>query len=229
MAKKIVKREAPKKETTTTEKQVIGYLRVSTQEQDLEKFKKDIRAFANTKDFGKVTFIQEKVSGSKTSWRDRKLFQVIEDLGKDDILITPELSRLGRSTLEVLEILKTAKDKDINVYAVKEGLELNGSMQSKVMSTMLALFAELEHDFISMRTKEGLKAAQAKGKQLGRPKGPGKSKLDKYRPEIEALLKNGSTQKFIAKRYQTTPPNLSNWIKKNKIDTTPNINPIDSE
>lgn len=198
-------------------KQVIGYLRVSTSDQDTEKFKSNILKFANDKDFGKVKFVEEKVSGSKTSWKDRKIKGVINGLGKGDILITPELSRLGRSTLEVLEILKVLKDQDVNVYAVKEGLELNGSMQSKVMSTMLSLFAELEHDFISMRTIEGLQAARAKGKLLGRPKGPGKSKLDKSREEIVALLSNGSTKKYVSQRYSTTPANLANWMKKNDI------------
>ena len=98
-----------------------------------------------------------------------------------------------------------------------ETMELNGTIQSKIMSTMLSLFAELERDFISMRTKEGLKAAKAKGKQLGRPKGPGKSKLDPYKEEIIALLNNGSTKSYVAKRYNTTQANLYNWMKKNNI------------
>jgi DNA invertase Pin-like site-specific DNA recombinase len=89
------------------------------------------------------------------------------------------------------------------------------------MSTMLALFAELERDFISQRTKEALKARKAQGVKLGRPKGPGKSKLDKYREEIIALLKNGSTKKYVAKKYGTSPPNLHNFLKKNKIDAKP--------
>ncbi len=62
---------------------------------------------------------------------------------------------------------------------------------------------------------------RARGSKLGRPKGPGKSKLDQFRPEIEALLKNGSTKKFIAQRYGTTQANLHNWFKKNKIDIRP--------
>ena len=49
------------------------------------------------------------------------------------------------------------------------------------------------------------------------PKGPGKSKLDKHRPEIEALLANGSIQKFIAMRYNSSPANLANWMKKHGI------------
>ena len=208
----------PKKNKQRT----VGYLRVSTSEQDIKKNKADILYFANDKNFGKVQWIEETVSGA-TSWKNRKVKGVIDKLKSDDRIITPELSRLGRSTLEVLEILKVAKDKGINVYSVKEGLELNGSIQSKIMSTMLALFAELERDFISKRTKEALKARKAAGVKLGRPKGPGKSKLDQFREEIIALLRNGSTKRYVAKKYGTTPPNLHNWLRKNKIDVKPEL------
>ena len=77
--------------------------------------------------------------------------------------------------------------------------------------------AEIERDLISARTREALRARKATGLLLGRPKGPGKSKLDPYRPEIEASLANGSTQKLIAKRYGTMPANLLNRLRKNGI------------
>jgi DNA invertase Pin-like site-specific DNA recombinase len=207
----------------------IGYLRVSTPDQSVEKNKADILSFANDKDFGRVQWIEETVSGV-TSWRKRRIFSVIEKLGKNDRIVTPELSRLGRSTLEVLEILKSAKDKGIDVYSVKERLELNGTIQAKIMSTMLALFAELERDFISQRTKEALRARKMAGVKLGRPRGPGRSKLDPNREEIIALIRNGSTKVFIARRYKTTPANVLNWLKKNGIsvkattETPPNQN-----
>ena len=195
----------------------VGYLRVSTLDQDLEKNKVDILQFAHEKKFGHVNFEEEKVSGKK-SWKERKLKGVIDELGKADNLIVPELSRLGRSMLEIMEILSIAKEKEINVYSVKGPWELNGSIQSKIVAMVFAMAAEIERDLISQRTKEGLRAIKAKGIKLGRPKGPGKSKLDQYRPEIEALLKNGSTKAFIAKRYKVTQPTLFNWLKKNKID-----------
>ena len=119
--------------------------------------------------------------------------------------------------------MKQAKKRDIAVHAVKGGWTLNGTMESKIVLNMLAMMAEIEHDLISERTKQGLRAAKAKGRQLGRPRGPGKSKLDQYRVEIEALLKNGSTKSFVAKRYGTTAANLHNWLKKNEIDTSPSI------
>ena len=199
---------------------VIGYLRVSTQDQDLEKNKAEILAFANEHRLGSVEWVEEKVSGVKT-WRKREIAQVVESIEDGDWLIVPELSRLGRSTLDILDILAELRKKGVNVYAVKGAWTLNGTIESKVFLTMMALFSEIERDLISARTKEALKARQAAGVKLGRPKGPGKSKLDPYRPEIEALLKNGSRLKFIAARYNVTVPTLLNWIKKNNIDKTP--------
>lgn len=198
---------------------VIGYLRVSTLDQDTEKNEADILKFANAQDFGKVEFVSEKVSGTK-SWKNRKLKVVVDSMSSGDVLIVPELSRLGRSLVEVLEVLSILKDKEVAVHSVKENFKLNGDdMQSKVMRTMLGLFAEIERDLISARTKEGLASAKEKGRILGRPKGSGKSKLDQFKPEIIALLKNGSKKVFIAKRYGVTPATVTNWVKRNDLDS----------
>jgi DNA invertase Pin-like site-specific DNA recombinase len=210
----MVKSKADRKPKT------IAYLRVSTIDQDTEKNKNEILRLANDKDFGKVVFIEEKASGKK-SWKKRKIKKIIDDLSDGDRLIVPELSRLGRSMLEIMEMLSIARQKGIYIYAVKGGWELNGSIQSKVMAMAFSIAAEIERDLISKRTKEALKARKAQGIKLGRPKGPGKSKLDGHREEIIALLKNGSTKKYVAKRYGTTSPNLHNWLKKNKIDAKP--------
>jgi DNA invertase Pin-like site-specific DNA recombinase len=111
-----------------------------------------------------------------------------------------------------------AMQKGIRLYAVKGAWTLDDSMQSKIVAMAFAMAAEIERDLISQRTKEALRAKKAAGIKLGRPKGPGKSKLDPFRLEIEALLANGSTQKFIAQRYNTTPANLHNWMKKRRIE-----------
>lgn len=195
---------------------IIGYLRVSTQDQDLEKNKAAILLFANERRLGPVEWVEEKVSGA-VSWRRRELARAVESLQAGDWLIVPEISRLGRSTLDTLDVLAELRQKEVNVYALKGAWTLNGSIESKVFLTMMALFSEIERDFISARTKEALRARQAAGVKLGRPKGPGKSKLDKYRPEIEALLNNGSTQSFIAKRYGVHPVTLSRWLAKRNI------------
>lgn len=209
-----------KKPRTAKTPKTVAYLRVSTIEQDIEKNKADILTFANDKDFGKVEFIEEKVSGTK-SWKDRKIKVVIDGLEDGDRLIVPELSRLGRSMLEIMEMLSIAKDKGIFIYALKGGWELNGSIQSKVMAMAFSIAAEIERDLISQRTKEALKARKAQGVILGRPKGPGKSRLDEFKEEIIALLSNGSTKAHVARKYKTTLPNLYNWLHKNGLDPKP--------
>ncbi|MFO7739824.1 MAG: recombinase family protein [Desulfatiglandaceae bacterium] len=195
----------------------VCYCRVSTKDQNNDKFKPAVLDFANNKDFGKVDFVEETISGKKP-WKDRLLFELIEGMKEGDRLIVPELSRLGRSTLDCLEIIKTTRERGINIYSVKEGFQLNGNdMTAKVMSTVLSLVSELERDFISQRTKEGLRQARLNGKRIGRPRGPGKSRLDKYRPEIEALLKTGSTIKYISKRYKMSPQAVAAWMKRRQI------------
>lgn len=119
--------------------------------------------------------------------------------------------------LECMEILSVAMQRGISVYAVKGNWQLDQSIQSKIVAMAFSMAAEIERDLISQRTKEALRARKASGMPLGRPKGPGKSKLDAFHPEIEALLANGSTQKFIALRYKTTAANLHNWLKKRGI------------
>lgn len=194
----------------------IAYLRVSTTDQDLEKDKAAILHLANEKDMGKVIFIEEKVSGT-VPWKKRKIAEVIEELTTGDNLLVSELSRIGRSMLEIMQVLQIALEKGVNVYAVKGNWQLDDSIQSKIVAMVFSMAAEIERDLISKRTKEALTAKKAAGMKLGRPTGVGKSKLDQFRPEIEALLANGSTQKFIAQRYGTTEANLSNWVKRHGL------------
>lgn len=204
------------KKTLPAQHKTIGYLRVSTGAQELDKNKADILHLANQADLGRVQFIEEKVSG-KVPWRKRRLAELLDTLQPQEGLIVSELSRLGRSMLECMEILSLATQKGINVYAVKGNWRLDQSIQSKIIAMAFAMAAEIEHDLISQRTKEALRFRKAQGMKLGRPKGVGKSKLDAYRPEIEGLLANGATQRFIAKRYKTTEANLHNWLKKHGL------------
>lgn len=194
----------------------IAYLRMSTIEQNLDKNKSDILRLANEKGVGQVQFIEEQASG-KISWHKRKIANIIDTLQFNDNLIVSELSRLGRSMLECMEILSIATQKGINIYSVKGNWHLDNSIQSKIIAMAFSMAAEIERDLISKRTIEALRVKKAEGISLGRPRGPGKSKLDRYKAEIEALLNNGATKIFIAKRYGTTPANLNNWLNKHSF------------
>lgn len=192
----------------------VAYLRVSTLEQDLDKNKSDILFFANENNLGKVHFIEEKISGA-INWKKRELGSIIDSLSTGENLIVSEFSRLGRSMLECMEIITLCLEKKINLYAIKGAWKLDNSIQSKIMAMMFSIASEIERDLISKRTSEALRARKAKGLPLGRPKGTGKSKLDEYKMEIVALLNNGSSKVFIAKRYKTSVGNLYHWLEKN--------------
>lgn len=190
----------------------ISYLRVSTISQDNEKNKAEILSLANTKHLGHVEFVEEKVSG-KVTWKQRKIAQILEEAQKADNIIVSELSRLGRSMLEIMEILSIATQKGVNIYAIKGNWELNNTIQSKLIAMCFSMASEIERDLISKRITEALQAKKAQGIKLGRPKGIGKSRLDEYAVEIKALLANGSTKEFVARRYNCTPANLHHWLK----------------
>ena len=194
----------------------IGYLRVSTIEQDLDKNKAAILAFANENRLGHVEFVEETISG-RVPWRKRLICCTLHKLVEGDSLIVSELSRLGRSMLECMEILSLASKAKINVYALKGNWKLDNTIQSKIIAMAFSMASEIERDLISQRTKEALRVKKENGMSLGRPRGPGKSKLDPFSHEIEALIANGSTQRFIAKRYGTTESNLHNWLRKRRI------------
>ena len=140
------------------------------------------------------------------------------------MLIVSELSRMGRSVGEIITIVDMLVKRKIRFIAVKEGIRLNGSqdMQTKVMVTMFSLFAEIERDLISMRTKEGLAAAKASGKKLGRPEGVlGKSKLDGKEDEIRKFLALGVSKASIAKITGVDRSTLYNFISSRRLVPNP--------
>ena len=109
-----------------------------------------------------MKFVEEKVSGMK-KWKYQKIKEVIDTLDKRDRFIVPEFSRLGRSMLEIMEMLSMLKDKEVNIYAIKGEWELNGSLPSKIMAMVFSIASEIERDLIRKRTKETLKARKVAG------------------------------------------------------------------
>lgn len=193
-------------------KRVIGYIRVSTGEQELANQRYSILEWANGRGL-QVTFIEETVSGM-TSYKKRQLGKVIEEIQGGDIIIVSELSRLGRSMVEVISLLSDLAKKGVRVYAVKGGYSFDGSIQSKILSTLLAIVGEVERDLISQRTKEALARKKKEGVKLGRPKGPGKSKLDDKRDEIRILHEKKVSVASMAKIFDCSWPTMKEFIVK---------------
>lgn len=197
----------------------IAYLRVSKDTQDVNNQKLAILAFAQQQEIRVDHFIELTVS-SRKSQKQRKISTLIQQLDDEDTLIVSELSRIGRSVGEIVTTVDALVKQGIRVLAVKEGIDLyrEQDLSAKVMVTMFSLFAEIERELISLRTKEGLDAAKAAGKQLGRPKGVlGYSKLDSRRDEIEQLLHLGVSKSAIARITEVDRTTLYHFIKSREL------------
>lgn len=194
----------------------VAYLRVSTDKQELDKNKAEIRELADRKGFGMPEWVEE-VASSRVNWKLRKIGEIVDSLGEEDRILVSEMSRLGRSMMEIMTILNTCLEKKIAVHAVKGEWSLNGTIQSKVMAMAFSIAAEIERDLISKRTTEALAARKLQGVRLGRP--AGKSKLDKHRDEIVTLLRSGVSQKFIAAQFKCTEGTLSIWLKRQELNS----------
>ena len=201
----------------------IAYVRVSTDDQAYRNQKFEILNYCDRAGMKVDKWLEVEMS-SRRSAKDRRIDELLANLKSNDRLLVSELSRLGRSTGEVIQLIKTLTDQKIEFVAVKQGFRIdsqnNKDMTSKVMVTIFSLLAELERDLISERTKMGLARARASGKKLGRPKGPGKSKLDGKEDVIIGFLDKGVTRANIAKILDVTWGTMDNFIKTRGLQTT---------
>ena len=201
---------------------VYGYIRVSTQKQDYENQKFGILEYANKNGINNIEFIEETIS-SKKKLEDRLIYELVNDkLKENDILITSELSRLGRSTLEVMNLFKMMSEKNIKAYVIKNDIKL-GVDDNKIVNQVLifafGLAAEIERDLISSRTKEALARKKAQGFKLGRKKGVQvKSKLDDKKDEIKVLLAKGVNVTNLAKIFDCARTTMDHYVKSRGLN-----------
>ena len=164
---------------------ILGYIRVSTDKQDNQKQKHLILEHAHSNNLKIDEFIEVEIS-SRKSEKLRKITELKERLQKNDTLIVAELSRLGRNMMDVMNLIQELSDKGVKLIFIRQPeLSTFNSAHNKLLLAIYSYFAESEREFISMRTKQGLAAAKASGKKLGRK--PGQKVKSKYDPYIEKI------------------------------------------
>ncbi|RYX03810.1 resolvase [Legionella pneumophila] len=183
---------------------IYGYVRVSTQEQNVESQKNSISRYCIEQKLMVDEWIELEMSSRKSTTL-RRIDELLDKLSPDDVVIASELSRLGRSIKETLNIIETIiQEKLSRLILIKQNLDLNpnakNNVANKVLITIFSMLAELERDFISERTKEGLRARAAKGIKLGKPKGVIQASMyDKDKEKILHLYQLGvPIQKIIS-------------------------------
>lgn len=179
----------------------IGYIRVSTDKQDLTKQKHLILEYAQKNQLLVSEFIESEISSTKTRL-ERKIDLLFSKLQKGDTLLVAELSRLGRNMLETLNIINELAEKGITIRFIRQPELSTDATHTKLLLAIYSYFAESEREFIALRTRQGLKAAKAAGKRIGRPPGKGNKKgrvLDPYKDKIKELVGFGLPVSSVAK------------------------------
>lgn len=191
-----------------------GYIRVSTEKQDVENQRFEILNFAEREGITVDGWIDETISGTK-AYDKRKLGELLKHVQAGDLIICAELSRLGRSLFMIMEILSICMSKECRVWTIKDGYRLGDDIQSKVLAFAFGLSAEIERDLISQRTKQALDRKKAEGIKLGRPKGAlsKKVKLTGKEEVIRILREEGTNWAHIARLLHVDRSTLVRFAK----------------
>lgn len=199
---------------------IYGYLRVSTDEQDINSQRQGVNAFAEKNGWSIEKYItDEGVSGGKDPSK-RNLGGLLNSLQKGDIVIASEISRLGRDLYMVMDILHFCMEREVVIYTVKDNFTLGKDIQSKVLAFAFGLAAEIERQMIQQRTREGLKLRMKMGILLGRPLSTN-TELKCIIPEavlrdkekILSAVEFGASFANIAKKYGVNKDSVRRWCK----------------
>lgn len=198
----------------------IGYIRVSSNKQTLEHQRFEIENFALKEKIKIDKWVEEKIS-SRKALEKRKLGELLGNLQENDILITCEISRLGRSLLEVMKILEMCLNKNCKVWTIKENYRLGNDIQSKVLAFAFSLAAEIERKLISERTKSSLANIKASGKKLGRPLSAEskKLKLSKNSKRFKELYDKGVSKSKLSKIFGVSRNTVRHFIDRMNLSS----------
>lgn len=180
---------------------IYAYYRVSSEDQNYNSQKLGVLEWCNRAGW-KIDkeVVDDGISGTVKA-KDRRLWKIVKEAQKGDWVITSELSRIGRSTTDVLNTLNTLAKKGVNVYFVKQAMQLDQSPMGKMMTAILSAFAEMERDLISQRTIEGIERARREGKHIGRPSGKQSDVFKMKEEELRACRRSGMSKSQISRCY----------------------------
>lgn len=193
---------------------IYAYLRVSTDDQTTE----NQRSLIESKGYKIDQYFVDEATHGTTDWKSRKIKTAIRKSAAGDVIVVAELSRLGRSLKQILEMVEICRKKNVSIIAIREGIELNDDNPiTKLLISILGSLAEMERNLISQRTKDALARRKADGVVLGRPVGSGGYdylKLAGKEDAIRALLEANVSKSKIAKVFKVHRMTLISFVKR---------------
>lgn len=197
---------------------IYGYYRVSTDDQTCESQRLGVLAYAKSHDLViNKEYFDEGVSGA-VEVKERKLNNIVRQAQSGDKLIVSELSRIGRSTFDVLKTIHTLNKKGVDIYLVKQNMLIDQSPMGKLMVAIMAAFAEMERDLMIQRTREGITRARREGKQIGRPYGFSYRKLGANAEKVKTMAARGLNKSQLARYFQCDWQTMHRFMRENNIE-----------
>ena len=189
------------------------YCRVSTQDQSCERQERDLSAFAARAGYEVIGVYKETGSGAKLDRAERRRVMALAQARRIDAVLVTELSRWGRSTLDLLRTLEELEGRRVSVIAMS-GLAFDlATPHGRMMATILAGLAEFERELIQERIRSGLAAAKARGKRLGRRPGQ-RPKSDRLAPRVLALVAQGRSYRLIGRELGLSKNTVADIVRR---------------
>lgn len=191
------------------------YCRVSTADQSCERQERDLRAFAERAGYAVVGVFKETGSGVRLDRIERRKVMALAQARRIDVVLVTELSRWGRSTLDLLETLRELEARRVSVVAMS-GMTFDlASATGRMMATVLAGIAEFERELLRERVRSGLAAARARGRVLGRQAGQ-RPKSDRLAPKVLALIEAGRSYRLIGRELGLSKNTVADIVKRHR-------------
>jgi putative DNA-invertase from lambdoid prophage Rac len=193
---------------------VALYCRVSTADQSCDRQERDLLAFAERGGFEVVGVFKESASGAKNDRIERNKVMALAQARAVDAILVTELSRWGRSTIDLVQSLQSLQAWKVSILA-KSGLQFDlTTPHGKMIASVMAALAEFERDLIRDRIKSGIAAAKARGKQLGRRVGQRPS--DRKAAKVIQLSEGGLSYRLIGRQVGLSKNTVGDIVKRNR-------------
>lgn len=194
---------------------VAIYCRVSTNDQSCDRQERDLRAYARKAGWKLVGVWKETASGSRDNRKERQAVVALAQARKIDAILVTELTRWGRSTIDLIHTLQELQSWEVSLIA-QSGLQFDlQTSQGKLIASIMASLAEFEANLIRERVKSGIAAAKARGKKIGRQPGQ-RVKSDRLAPRVLKLVEAGQSYRQIAAKLKISKTTVTEIMKRSR-------------
>jgi DNA invertase Pin-like site-specific DNA recombinase len=195
--------------------QIAIYCRVSTTDQSCERQERDLLEYAAKANYQVVGIWKETAAGTKQNRAERQKVLAMAQARKIDAILVTEMTRWGRSTLDLIQTLQELHAWEVSLIA-QTGIQFDlNTSQGRLIANLMASLAEFERDLVRERVRSGIAAARARGQRLGRQTGQ-RVKADRLAPQVLQLVEQGSSYRKIAQALHLSKTTVNDIVKRHR-------------